>query len=157
MVPVQVGAITTCASATPWVAWADRKAVEEVMAALVGASVPVSGRYALQGVQLRAGVELWAARAGARLLIEDDRSSPQRAVEVHARLVARGCALMLGPLAAIARGRSHVRPLGPWFGITVLPRTMCSACPVSSRCARQRAVISSRSRVPSPPFGRARG
>jgi ABC-type branched-subunit amino acid transport system substrate-binding protein len=57
----------------------------------------VTGRYARQGVQLRAGVELWAARAGARLLIEDDRSSPQRAVEVHARLVARGCAFVLGP------------------------------------------------------------
>ena len=57
----------------------------------------MSGRYALQGVQLRAGVELWAARAGARLLIEDDRSSPQCAVEVHARLVARGCAFVLGP------------------------------------------------------------
>jgi ABC-type branched-subunit amino acid transport system substrate-binding protein len=57
----------------------------------------VTGRYALQGAQLRAGVELWAARAGARLLIEDDRSSPQCAVEVHARLLARGCAFVLGP------------------------------------------------------------
>jgi ABC-type branched-subunit amino acid transport system substrate-binding protein len=57
----------------------------------------VTGRYARQGVQLRAGLELWAARAGARLLIEDDRSSPQRAAEVHARLLARGCAFVLGP------------------------------------------------------------
>ncbi len=57
----------------------------------------MSGRYALQGVQVRAGVELWAARAGARLLIEDDRSSPQCAVEVHARLVASGCVFVLGP------------------------------------------------------------
>jgi hypothetical protein len=59
--------------------------------------VPETGRYALQGVQLRAGVELWAARTGARLLIEDDRSSPQHAIEVHARLLARGCAFVLGP------------------------------------------------------------
>lgn len=59
--------------------------------------MPVTGRYARQGVQLRAGVELWAARAGADLLIEDDRSSPQGAVEVHARLVTRGCAFVLGP------------------------------------------------------------
>jgi hypothetical protein len=57
----------------------------------------VTGRYAVQGVQLRAGVQLWAARAGARLLIEDDRSFPQCAVEVHARVVARGCAFVLGP------------------------------------------------------------
>ncbi len=57
----------------------------------------MTGRYALQGVQLRAGAELWAARAGARLLIEDDRSSPQCAVDAHARLVARGCAFVLGP------------------------------------------------------------
>jgi ABC-type branched-subunit amino acid transport system substrate-binding protein len=57
----------------------------------------VTGRYALQGVQLRAGLELWAARAGAGLLIEDDRSSPERAAEVHARLLARGCAFVLGP------------------------------------------------------------
>ncbi len=57
----------------------------------------MTGRYALQGVQLRAGLELWAARAGARLLIEDDRSSPERAAEVHARLLARGCAFVLGP------------------------------------------------------------
>jgi Nitroreductase family len=34
-------------------------------AALVGTPVPATGRYALQGVQLRAGVELWAA-AGRR-------------------------------------------------------------------------------------------
>jgi ABC-type branched-subunit amino acid transport system substrate-binding protein len=59
-------------------------------------------------VQLRAGVELWAARAGARLLIEDDRSSPRRAAEVHARLIARGCAFVLGPyggdcMRAVAR------------------------------------------------------
>ena len=59
--------------------------------------MPETGRYALQGVQLRAGVELWAARTGARLLIEDDRSSPQHAIEVHARLLARGCAFVLGP------------------------------------------------------------
>jgi len=57
----------------------------------------VSGRYALQGVQLRAGAELWAARAGARLLIEDDRSSPQCAVEAHAGLLAHGCVFVLGP------------------------------------------------------------
>ena len=30
-------------------------------------------------------------------MIEDDRSSPQCAAEVHARLVARGCAFVLGP------------------------------------------------------------
>jgi ABC-type branched-subunit amino acid transport system substrate-binding protein len=59
-------------------------------------------------VQLRAGLELWAARTGALLVIEDDRSSPRRAAEVHARLVARGCAFVLGPyggdcMRAVAR------------------------------------------------------
>ena len=70
----------------------------------------MTGGYALQGVQLRAGVQRWAARARARLLIEDDRSSPQCAVEVHARLAARGCAFVLGPYGgdctrAVARRR----------------------------------------------------
>ena len=68
----------------------------------------MTGSYAPQGAQLRAGVELWAARAGARLLIVDDRSSPRCAVEVHAGLVARGCAFVLGPyggdcMRAVAR------------------------------------------------------
>ena len=64
----------------------------------------MTGGYALQGVQLRVGVQLWAARAGARLLIEDDRSSPRCAVDAHARLVARGCAFVLGPYGGFGSG-----------------------------------------------------
>ncbi len=33
--------------------------------------MPLTGRYALQGAQMRIGAELWARRAGARLLVED--------------------------------------------------------------------------------------
>jgi ABC-type branched-subunit amino acid transport system substrate-binding protein len=65
--------------------------------ALVGAPVPLSGRYAPQGAQVRAGLELWAQRAGAALRIEDDRSDPGRAARLHAELEAAGCRLVLGP------------------------------------------------------------
>lgn len=65
--------------------------------ALVGAPAPLSGRYAPQGVQVRAGLELWAERAGAALLLEDDRSDPERAARLHAGLRAAGCCLVLGP------------------------------------------------------------
>jgi ABC-type branched-subunit amino acid transport system substrate-binding protein len=65
--------------------------------ATVGAIVPDSGRYAVQGAQLRAGVEAWARRAGVRLVALDDRSRPEVAAELHAELVARGCRFVLGP------------------------------------------------------------
>src|SRR5207247_535921 len=68
--------------------------------ALVGAPVPETGRYALQGVQLRVGVELWAARTGARLLIEDDRSCPQPALGAGARVVV---VTARGPFGRLAR------------------------------------------------------
>jgi hypothetical protein len=48
-------------------------------------------------VQVRAGLELWAQRAGAALRIEDDRSDPGRAARLHAELEAAGCRLVLGP------------------------------------------------------------
>ena len=53
--------------------------------------MPATGRYAVQGAQVRAGLELWASRAGTRLLVEDDRSRPERAARLHAELVERGC------------------------------------------------------------------
>jgi len=64
---------------------------------LVGASVPASGRYHVQGVQMQAGLELWARVAGARLLLEDDQSIPALAARLHAELLARGCRFVLGP------------------------------------------------------------
>jgi branched-chain amino acid transport system substrate-binding protein len=48
-------------------------------------------------VQVRAGLQLWAQRAGAALRIEDDRSDPGRAARLHAELEAAGCRLVLGP------------------------------------------------------------
>ncbi len=60
---------------------------------------------------MRAGLELWARRAGARLVLLDDRSDPERAARVHAELVARRCRFVLGPYGsdstrAVALARS---------------------------------------------------
>ena len=59
--------------------------------------MPATGRYAVQGARVRAGLELWASRAGTRLVVEDDRSRPARAARLHAELVERGCQFVLGP------------------------------------------------------------
>ncbi len=129
----------------------------------------MSGRYALQGVQLRAGLELWAARAGARLVIEDDRSRPQCAVEVHAGLVARGCAFVLGPYGgdctrAVARaaGGAVVWNHGGAADDVQRLRGVVSVCSPASRylIALARGVVALRPRarvvlVTAPgPFGR---
>lgn len=63
----------------------------------VGAVLPLTGRYAVQGAQARAGLELWAARARRQLVLEDDRSRPAEAARLHAELVAHGCRFVLGP------------------------------------------------------------
>jgi ABC-type branched-subunit amino acid transport system substrate-binding protein len=63
----------------------------------VGAPVPLSGRYAIQGAQVRTGLELWADYAGVPLLLEDDESDPARAARLHAELSAHGCRFVLGP------------------------------------------------------------
>ena len=59
--------------------------------------VPATGRYAVQGAQVRAGLELWARRTGARLVVDDDGSRPERAARLHAELLGRGCRFVLGP------------------------------------------------------------
>jgi len=59
--------------------------------------VPVTGRYAVQGAQVRAGLELWARRAGASILLEDDGSRPERAARLHPELLGRACRFVLGP------------------------------------------------------------
>jgi hypothetical protein len=59
--------------------------------------VPLTGRYSIQGAQVRAGLELWAARTGAKLVLLDDGSDPGRAGRLHEQLVRRGCRLVLGP------------------------------------------------------------
>jgi ABC-type branched-subunit amino acid transport system substrate-binding protein len=80
---------------------------------LVGAPVPASRRYRAQGLQMQAGLELWARRAGARLLLEDDQSTPALAARLHAELRARGCRFVLGPYGsdstrAVAEGRPGI-------------------------------------------------
>jgi ABC-type branched-subunit amino acid transport system substrate-binding protein len=67
------------------------------MGRLVGALVPARGRYSVQGGQLRAGLELWARRAGAQLVVEDDESQPELAAVLFQQLVERGCEFVLGP------------------------------------------------------------
>ena len=62
---------------------------------------------------MRAGLELWARRAGARLQLPDDRSSPRLAAELHERLRAAGCSFVLGPYGsdstrAVARAGASV-------------------------------------------------
>ena len=80
-----------------WFRRPDRRPVDGGRAAAVGALVPATGRYAVQGAQVRAGLELWASRAGTQLVVEDDRSRPARAARVHAELVERGCQFVRGP------------------------------------------------------------
>jgi ABC-type branched-subunit amino acid transport system substrate-binding protein len=73
--------------------------------------VPATGRYAVQGAQVRAGLELWASRTGTRLVVEDDQSQPARAARLHAELVERGCQFVLGPYGSdSARAVAAVRP-----------------------------------------------
>ena len=59
--------------------------------------MPLTGRYSTQGAQVRAGLELWAAHTGAKLVLLDDGSDPGRAGRLHQQLVRRGCRLVLGP------------------------------------------------------------
>ena len=62
----------------------------------LGAPVPLTGRYAVQGRQMRAGLELWSARTASRLELVDDCSNPARAAAVHETLRER-CEIVLGP------------------------------------------------------------
>lgn len=62
----------------------------------LGAPLPLTGRYAVQGRQMRAGLELWARRASAALELVDDESDPARAAVVHEQLRSR-CEIVLGP------------------------------------------------------------
>jgi ABC-type branched-subunit amino acid transport system substrate-binding protein len=62
----------------------------------VGAPLPLTGRYSVQGAQVRAGLELWARHRATRLILLDDGSNPQQAAHIHEQLVARGCRLVLG-------------------------------------------------------------
>jgi hypothetical protein len=63
----------------------------------VGAPVPLTGRYSIQGARVRAGLELWAAHNRVRLVVLDDGSDPGQSGRLHDQLVRRGCRFVLGP------------------------------------------------------------
>ena len=58
------------------------------------APVPLTGRYAVQGKQMAAGLKLWAHRSGASLSLEDDESRPEKAVAICAESASE---IVLGP------------------------------------------------------------
>jgi len=103
----------------------------------VGALVPATGRYAVQGAQVRAGLELWASRAGTRLVVEDDRSQPSRAARLHAELVERGCQFVLGPYGSdsvrdsISGPAAEAASLGRQLAAELLDRGAASLMAVS--------------------------
>jgi ABC-type branched-subunit amino acid transport system substrate-binding protein len=73
-----------------------------------GASLGLTGRYAAQARQVRAGLDLWAADHAVELVIMDDRGSPDRAVAAYQALVAAGVEILLGPY-----GSGTVRRVAP--------------------------------------------
>ncbi len=92
--------------------------------ARIGVVLPLTGRFSAIGQLLREGVELgleeYRRSAGAgievELIVEDDRSSPERAVELVERLADAGALAVLGPVrsepfAAAARARTNSRLL----------------------------------------------
>ena len=62
----------------------------------VGAPVSLSGRYAVQGREARAGLEAWAHDHGVELLLRDDHSSPEDAAQVYRQLM-NTCRFVVGP------------------------------------------------------------
>lgn len=73
-----------------------------------GASLGLTGRYAVQARQVRAGLDLWAAGHAVELVIIDDRGSPVRAVAAYQALVTAGVVILLGPY-----GSETVRRVAP--------------------------------------------
>ena len=73
-----------------------------------GASLGLTGRYAMQAREAKAGIDVWAADHGVDLAIIDDRGSPTRAVAAYHALVAAGVEILLGPY-----GSGTVRRVAP--------------------------------------------
>src|SRR2546428_14040007 len=63
----------------------------------LGAPVPLTGRYAAQGVSVRAGLAAGEGDAGGRAVVLVDRSEPARSASLHGELAAGGCRIVLGP------------------------------------------------------------
>ncbi len=62
----------------------------------VGAPVSLSGRYAVQGREARAGLKAWAHDHTVELLLRDDHSSPDVAARLYQQL-ANTCRFVVGP------------------------------------------------------------
>jgi hypothetical protein len=81
------------------------------------AALALSGRYSGPGRQAAAGLTAWAARAGARLTIEDDRSDPARSAALTLELAPRADLLFgpygSGPARAVAEALAG-RPAVVW-------------------------------------------
>ena len=105
----------------------------------LGAPVPLTGRYAVQGAAVRAGLELWAGRSRRRLVLLDDRSSPEGAVRAYDELLRRGCEIVLGPYGSDcvrAVARAHAGALvwnhgGAADDVQLLPGVVSICSPAS--------------------------
>jgi ABC-type branched-subunit amino acid transport system substrate-binding protein len=73
-----------------------------------GMSLGLTGRYAIQAREVKAGINLWAADHAVDLAIIDDQGSPSRAVAAYHDLVAAGIEILLGPY-----GSGTVRRVAP--------------------------------------------
>jgi ABC-type branched-subunit amino acid transport system substrate-binding protein len=73
-----------------------------------GVSLGLTGRYAVQSAQVRAGLDLWAADQPVELVIIDDQGSPSRAMAAYHALLADGIEILLGPY-----GSGTVRHVAP--------------------------------------------
>ena len=77
--------------------------------------MPATGRYAVQGSQMRLGIGLWAERVGRQLVVADDESRPERAAELHEQLLGGDYRFVLGPYGSdSARAVAATRPGVLW-------------------------------------------
>ncbi|HYZ99190.1 MAG TPA: ABC transporter substrate-binding protein [Acidimicrobiales bacterium] len=73
-----------------------------------GATLGLTGRYAVQARQAQAGLELWASDSGVDLVVVDDRGSADQAVAAYRALLDDGVDVLLGPY-----GSGTVRRVAP--------------------------------------------
>lgn len=91
-----------------WCSGAMRSMLDLVGVLRAGASLGLTGRYAVQAREVRAGLDLWAANCAVELTVIDDRGSPDRAVAAYQALLATGIDILLGPY-----GSGTVRRVAP--------------------------------------------
>jgi ABC-type branched-subunit amino acid transport system substrate-binding protein len=64
------------------------------------ATLGITGRYAVQAGQSRAGLQLWAEHDDIDLRIHDDMGSPARAVDMYHHLLRQEVDILLGPYSS---------------------------------------------------------